>query len=241
MFFSCKKNHDKSGTFMGAEQAIQHGKGWAWIKVDIQGIPQQVGVSINQAALNSMPIGSEEPSEGHTHENIVILPLHPIAKAITPFDHIQLDWNPAGHPPFEIYGKPHFDFHFYMVSEAEVSAAVDPVKLDLVPAPAYLPANYFSAGPVPQMGTHFLDATSPEFHGQPFTETFVYGTYNGNVTFYEPMITLDFLKATSAYERSIPQPDKFKTSGYYPTKMKIVKQNGVTTVILDGFVKRQAS
>lgn len=241
LLFSCKKNNDKAGTFNGPEQTIQHGKGWSWIKVNAEGVPEQLGISITQAAINSMLTGSHGTGEGHTHENIVKLPLDPIAKAVTPFNHIQLDWNPKGHPPVEIYSQPHFDFHFYMVPEAEVAAAVDTAKLNLHPAAEYLPSTYFSGGPVPQMGTHFIDAASPELNGQPFTETFIYGTYNGKVTFYEPMITLDFLKANSNYERSIPQPAKFKTTAYYPTKMKIVKRNGVTNVILDGFIKRQAS
>src|SRR4051812_20501784 len=29
------------------------------------------------------------------------------------FDHVTIDWNPHGHHPIPIYGKPHFDFHFY--------------------------------------------------------------------------------------------------------------------------------
>ena len=240
LFVSCKKNNDKAGTFKGAEQEVHKGKGWSWIKVDAQGTPLQLGIAISQSALNTMPVG-EQQQGGHQHSNSIILPLHPIAKTVTPFDHIQLDWNPMGHPPFEIYGSAHFDFHFYMVPEAEVTGAVDMAKLNAVPAADYLPPAYFSGGPVPQMGTHFLDATSREFNGQPFTETFIYGTYNSRVTFYEPMITLDFLKATSSYERSIPQPAKFKAAGYYPTKMKIVKETGATNVILEGFVKREGS
>jgi hypothetical protein len=55
------------------------------------------------------------------------------------------------------------------------------------------------------------------------------------------MITLDFLKTNSNYERQIPQPAKFKTAGYYPTKMKVVKKNGATYITLDGFTYRQAS
>ncbi|MEP6495442.1 MAG: hypothetical protein ABJF01_22335 [bacterium] len=35
------------------------------------------------------------------------------------FDHVVLDWNPAGHEPEHVYTLPHFDFHFYSVSEAE--------------------------------------------------------------------------------------------------------------------------
>jgi hypothetical protein len=55
------------------------------------------------------------------------------------------------------------------------------------------------------------------------------------------MITLDFLKKTRKFERPIPVPAKFQKPGYYPTKMRVVKHDGVTEVLLDGFVKRNAS
>jgi hypothetical protein len=55
------------------------------------------------------------------------------------------------------------------------------------------------------------------------------------------MITLEFLKATTNFERSIPQPAKYQQSGYYPTKMRIQKAAQATNIILEGFVYRTAS
>jgi hypothetical protein len=231
LFLSCKKNDVESGTFDGPEVSIQHGKGKSWLKLDVNGNPQQLGLTINDAALNSMPTMG--------HDSKVILKLSPSAPGVTPFSHIQIDWNPHGHEP--IYGKPHFDFHFYMVSEGEVLAATDVVKLEASPPPAYLPANFVPGPSIPQMGKHFLEASSPELNNGPFTETFIYGTYDGKVTFYEPMITLDFMKSNPNFERAIPQPAKFMKAGNYPTKMYIKKHDGVTDVVLTGFVQRQAS
>ena len=91
------------------------------------------------------------------------------------------------------------------------------------------------------MGTHWLDVTSPELNGQPFTQTFIYGSYNGKVTFAEPMITLDFLKKTSSFERDIPQAAKVQKSGYYPTKLNITKHDGITEIVLTGFVYKTQS
>jgi hypothetical protein len=53
------------------------------------------------------------------------------------------------------------------------------------------------------------------------------------------MITLAFLKATTTFERAIPQPVKFTKAGYYPAKMRVSKHDGVTDIVLDGFVQRQ--
>ena len=119
---------------------------------------------------------------------------------------------------------------------------LDSAKFKNWPAPAYLPVTYFNAGGgVPKMGAHWVDLTSGEFNGKAFTETFIYGGYDGKVTFYEPMITLDFLKSSNNFERSIPQPAKFQKRGWYPTKMKIIKHDGLTDVILDGFTFREQS
>src|SRR6476661_6559971 len=144
--FSCKKSDDvittKAGTFKGAEVEVQHGKGWSWVKLNAEGNPEQIGLSINDAAMNSMPVGTGGTGGTHTHDNNVIFPLHEKAKGSTPFDHLGVDWNPNGHEPAGVYDKPHFDFHFYMVSEAAVQASIDFAKLDADPAAEYLPANY---------------------------------------------------------------------------------------------------
>lgn len=234
LLFSCKKNEDKAGTFAGPDASLFQGKGKSWVILDGSGNVQQLGISIDDAALNSLPATGDESE--------VTLALNPAAKAATPFDHIEVGWNPNGHEPAGIYDKPHFDFHFYMVSETEVEAAIDNAKLNADPAADYLPQNYVPGPPVPQMGKHFIDVTSPELNGQLFTQTFIYGTYDSKVTFYEPMITLSFLNQTAtSFERTIPQPAKFSKAGNYPTKMRITKHGGLTDIILDGFVARQAS
>lgn len=244
--FSCKKDNDKQGgQFKGAEKELAHGKAWSTISLDEDGNPLELTISIDDAALNSVPV-NEAPGggEGHTHENNIVLPLPTQAIAKTPFKTIGLDWNPAGHPPANIYTKPHFDFHYYMITEAERLGATDPAKLNADPAVEYLPANYMGGDPVPQMGKHWVDITSPELNPTnpvPFTQTFIYGSYNSKVIFYEPMITLEFLKNTTNFERTIPQPNRFEKAGYYPTQMKVNKQNGVTNIILTGFQQRNAS
>jgi hypothetical protein len=165
------------------------------------------------------------------------------ALEVTPFKVNGLDWNPQGHEPENVYTLPHFDFHYYMVPAAEVLGAVDMQKMMVPPAAEFIPANYVAGPPVPQMGLHWVDVTSPELNPtnpQTFTQTFIFGSYNSKLTFYEPMITRQFLLNTNNFERSIPQAPKVQTTGYYPTKMRITKKGGETSVILDGFVHRQA-
>jgi len=242
---SCKKDKPtKEKVFKGPVEKFQHGKAWTWYEVDDNDKPLRLAISIDDTAMATLD-RTAPGGTGHHHENMLSLKFHEKVSA-TPFMHVGLDWNPVGHEPEQIYGKPHFDFHFYMMSEAD-RMAIPPYELDSMkfknyPAPAYFPPTYFNAGGgVPQMGAHWVDVTSPEFNGQPFTQTFIYGSYDGKVTFYEPMITEAFILANPTFERAIPQPAKVQKTSYYPTKMRIEKSNGATNIILEGFVLRQAS
>lgn len=75
------------------------------------GKPTFVGVHLTADVLNGLPT-----DEGaHVH-----LPF-PDGSSST-YQWVGVDWNPAGHPPPEIYTVEHFDFHFYTMSEADVGA-----------------------------------------------------------------------------------------------------------------------
>lgn len=239
---ACKKDkHDvqPTGIFKGPEVAVGNGKAWSWIKVDNNNMPVSMGASISKNAMNSLPM---DHSATHGIPFVLKLP----TQNVTPFDHIGMDWNPMGHEPEQIYGVPHFDFHFYSISQAERAAIpayeAAPAKFDNSPGAAYLPPTYMNfGGGVPQMGAHWVDITSPELNQQnpkPFTQTFIFGSYDGKVIFWEPMITKAFLDTANNFERTIPQPAKYKTEGYYPTKMKIVRTASETQVVYDGFVYR---
>lgn len=243
----CKKDKDaegKSKIYKGEVKTFQHGKAWTWYEVDGNENPQRLAIAIDDEAMNSLDPGVDDGS-GHSHVNGLSLKFHPKA-AETPFVHALLDWNPHGHEPAGIYDQPHFDFHFYQTSEAERMAIPAyeqaPEKFDILPAADYFPANYIRfPGGIPKMGAHWGDATSPELNGVMFTQTFLFGSYDGKTTFYEPMITEAFIKANPSFERSIPVPSKFQKAGWYPTKMRIENKAGVTSVILENFVRRQAS
>ncbi len=235
LLHSCKKSEDAAPhTFSGSAAKVGAGTAHSWVETDDQNHPKTVGISFDKTAFSNLPDAAETE---------YMLPL-PAEGSLTPFTTVMLDWNPHGHPPEHVYDKPHFDMHFYMMSETERKMIPeyeeDSTGFVQYPAPTYLPANYI---PIPggeaMMGTHWADITSPELSQtapQPFTQTFIYGSYRGNVTFYEPMATLDFLTKTSTYTRDIPQPQKFGKEGYYPTKMSYTDKGDRMEVTLSGFV-----
>jgi hypothetical protein len=161
------------------------------------------------------------------------------ARNATAFQFVELDWNPKGHGA--PYLEPHFDFHFYTTSQAERDAILpsDPqyaVKAAHAPPAAEVPQFYASPAAllgippvvtaVPQMGMHWVDVRSPELQGmlghpeayRPFTKTFIYGAWDGRMTFMEPMITRAYIMAKrdatdpAVRDEVIPIP----TSAAYP-------------------------
>ncbi len=235
----------KKGFIKGPTVKVHGGQSWTWVQLDKKGNPEQIGITLTDEVLNTVPSGG---GHGHAHGtgNSWALSFSPVAGAVIPFNHVGLNWNPNGHEPEHIYGRPHFDFHFNTQTPEEVDAIpvyeADSLKFNNWPSQDYFPADYFNpGGGVPKMGAHWVDIKSLEFHGKPFTETFIFGSYDGKVTFYEPMITLEFLKSHTNYERAIPTPAKFQETGWYPTVMKVVKHDQQTDIILDKFVYRTKS
>ena len=232
---------EKYNTFYGPQVQMGNGHIRTWVNITHDGKPMAIGVEMTDGALNNLP---QDPAD--VAAATWPLTLHQKAKAVTPFDHVVIDWNVNGHPPPGVYDVPHFDFHFYKILLAVQMAIppyeVQPTGFDM-PIPAgYMPPIYVRIpGGVPQMGTHWFDPTSPEWHGGGFTSTFIYGTYDGHVTFEEPMITLATLESGVTIQKPIPQPQYYDpTHTYYPTQYSIWENaaNGRHYVSLNNMVWR---
>jgi hypothetical protein len=194
-------------------------------------VPAEVGVIITAGALTGLP------AEGLN----LVLPFHNQASDATPFTHVYLDWNPKGHEPGP-YEVPHFDFHFYMISNAD-RMAISPSnpKMEQIPASALWPEGYIpTPGGVPQMGKHWVSpGTSPELCcGQPFNYTMIYGSYASKFIFIEPMITLAYLQSSQHVTKSFSSLKQFPVpNSYYPSTYKIYTEGKDRIVSLVNFEK----
>ena len=225
----------------GAEVALGKGRARTYVVVDgMTGDPTEVGVALSQEALDGLPASSPDHGPG-THgpysEYLLELP----ARNPTPYRFVELDWNPQGHGG--PYTAPHFDFHFYRVPLAtrngiDLEAPDFAARAARLPAAEEIPAGYASTHvllkttpaemTVPRMGLHWLDVASPELppRSQPFTSTFIVGSWDGQVIFDEPMITRDFIlaqRADTSTVRSIPVPaaQRYVPAGFYPASYEI--------------------
>jgi len=214
-------------TYSGPAVPVGDGVGFAWVTVDRDGVALAMGVELSEKALINLPM--------HPMEWVLALPSE---VRVAPYDHVGLDYNPAGHEPPGVYDLEHFDVHFYMISEKERSeiGPNDP-GFDLEPNPIYLPEDYLRVpGGVPGMGAHWVDLLAPEFNGGVFTRTFIWGTFGGRVVFLEPMVTVEALTADEEIVLPVRQPQAFQRDGYYPKSYRTsyLERTGGYRVALDG-------
>jgi hypothetical protein len=221
----------KYNTFYGHQVHLGDGKVRTFVTMSHTGVPTVVGIEMTAGALQGL---GEEMIQ-------LSFPFHKKAGEVTPFDHVLLDWNPEGHEPF-FYEHPHFDFHFYTITEAERLAIspASPLMNQLPPFPTWPQGYVPTDGGVPQMGKHWVNPASPEISGgQLFTHTMIYGSYAGNFIFVEPMITRAFLLSGQTVSMPYGQPAQFMiTDTYHPTKYNIYKKDGKYYVTLTDFVWR---
>jgi hypothetical protein len=252
-------------TEFGAPVRLGDGAARAYVRSH-NGVPQEIGVLINFAATDSLPIWP--PSDGRRCDDAdgdgridpltecaggYYLPLSLPRSVPPPYRWVLLDWNPFGHPPRGVYDVPYFDAHFYVVPRSAVGTirigkcgllvACDQILQIAKPLPAkYVPAGYPASKPdTVEVGTgDHLDTGAGLAHGS----TFVYGSLAGSLAFLEPMVRLDALRhARSGARRQctpVAQPPAWERDGWYPTRYCLGQTpSGSFQVSLDGFAKHQ--
>lgn len=173
-----------------------------------------------------------------------------------PFPVMEADWSPMGHHPPQVYGAPHWDLHFYLTPESEVMAiapggpcgGLSPA--DFAKAHASIPEQCFPQGfanmnaLAPLMGNHYVDVTSPEFQAlsagrnavAAWNETWIFGGFDGKITFFEAMIKRGFLEEGPSQCRPIPGlPTEFAIEGYKPSTYCVILADNATMIELRDF------
>lgn len=215
----------------GPESALGDGTIRTYLIVDESGNPSELGVAISETAMATLPDLSDKlPMESFITMDLAIPEGSP-----APYTLIGFDWNSIGHPPAGVYTVPHFDFHFYMI-DAAAKNGILPAEGEVpgengdfvgtefdrrglqAPEAGFMPAHYVNPGgtSVPKMGAHWIDPASHEFHGVPFDKTLIYGTWDGEVIFIEPMITKAFIESKPEGTFEIAAPEKVALPGWYP-------------------------
>lgn len=219
-------------TEWGPSQDVGNGEAETFVTMNDAGFPILVGVYFTADALDGLP-------EDFAHFALEL----PETGEETVFEWVALDWAAGGHGPPGVYTVPHNDIHFYMMPEDEVQE-IPPVNyppgedpdaepyLDPIPEDQYPPNHIRDHAVVPAMGEHLPDITSPEWNEEPFGNTFVWGHWDGNLSFYEPMVTVDYFEDMARGQpqsplherqetRRIAMPERMPEAGRYPTEYTV--------------------
>jgi hypothetical protein len=218
----------ETGTVFGSSQRLGNGTVKTYTTLDASGHPVEVGLRLTDTALDGLP-------ETTTPADMLMLDL-PDQASGTAFDHVMINWNPYGHDPLTLFGKPHFDFHFDMVDMAAMQA-ISPsnpnyaAQADRLPEARYLPRDYAvpagasaAAQAVPGMGVHLVDSsdTSLISGSYDFSQIIINGTWDGMYTFIEPMITREWLLTKPTLQQQVlKQPLAYQKTGYYPATYSV--------------------
>ncbi len=213
----------EQGYHVGEMTIIGNGIVFSWAQIGKDDKPVAIGVTISETALTGL---RDDPPPTYPKppgwEYALTYPAEAVKK--TPINHVSFDWNPQGHIPPGVYDVPHFDVHFYLMKyedRQKITAEGDDLeRCRKAPDKKYVPAGYIFApeSEEPKMGGHWVDTQTPELNGAPFTHTFIYGAYDGRLTFIEPMFTKSLLLTNPNITAPIKMPAAVQVSGYYPTK-----------------------
>lgn len=205
-------------SYQGKPVAFGQGLAHAVVRTDASDKPIAIGVVFKADALAHLP----KPAKGARSDVAYVLPM-PRTGPRTVVDHIVINWESTGHPPPNVYDVPHVDFHFYLVSLAahekiRFRSDAESAHPSQRAAAELLPQGYATppGTAVARMGVHAINMASGELHGQPFNATFIYGFYNRQQTFLEPMVSLDYLLSKPSFSTPIARPQTYSRPGSYP-------------------------
>lgn len=257
---------------LGANSSVGNGTVSSYAEFDKDGAPKAIGVVFQAGALDGLPATPSDGHHCFdrnkngkidlakecfaSHGWVIPLPSEAARRSEIPFKWVGLNWNPHGHIPPGVYDLPHFDVHFYIEPMEKIFAIApgpcgpefvrcDQFKIATRPLPSnYMHSDYKNVDAVaPAMGNHLIDPTSPEFNKKTFTRTFIFGAYDGRLTFYEEMLTRDYMLSRPDACFAIKSPQAVGVKGYYPTQscIRFLSQSKEYTVSLEGFALREAS
>ena len=238
-----------NGTVFGPSQPLGNGTVKTYVTLDGAGQPTEVGLRLSAAAMDGLPQDTG-PAQ-------MVMLAFPDQAGQTAFNHVMLNWNPQGHEPAELFGKPHFDFHFDMVDMATMQAINpdDPkyaAEAEHLPEAKYVPQGYVvppgpppAAQAVPGMGVHLVDSSDRTLvpGKYDFQKIIISGAWDGRYTFVEPMITREWLLTQPNSQESLKQPQAYQKTAYYPTTydVHVDQQTKDYVIALTGLTMHDAS
>lgn len=193
-----------------------------WVTMDGESV-SALGATVPLDLVEGVPLDAEMVWPPAPMGSV---PLPAEARAALGVDHLGINWEAHGHPPGPFLA-PHFDFHFYNLTQEEVGAidCSNEQKPPTLPSGHSLPdieipgMGVLIGLCVPHMGMHAM--TDDLIEGaEPFEASLVLGYYGGTPVFFEPMISRDRLLEKTDIELTVPAIDDLPRGVRYPTRFR---------------------
>lgn len=209
---------------LGPKVKIGRGYAQTFVNTLADGKPVVYGVQFSAAMLEGLP--AKDSGDAALNWNYTLA--FPRGANIG-FDHLMINWHPMGHGPQGVYTVPHFDFHFYQISLQQQLAIRYPHDTSpdwtgvVFPKASLVAPGFFfpPAAQVSKMGYHSISMGAPEMHGQPFTNTFIYGYQDGRLDFLEPMVAMSYLRTRPNAVMDVTTPPAYSHPGWFPSRYRI--------------------
>ncbi|ARV57299.1 hypothetical protein BZZ01_00480 [Nostocales cyanobacterium HT-58-2] len=243
--------------YYGPSQPLGNGTIRAWVELNQDGEPTDIGASFTDASIIGLPTEEDDYGvyplkvkllDGSNFSTFEYQLMFPQEASATPFTHISLNWNPHGHGPKGLYDAMHLDFHFNLMTPVE-RFAIKADYYDLfkekcyqLPPQGLIPEGFVAPPQAAEehMGVHWVDTNGEEFHGHRWDKSWLYGFFDGKNVFWEPMIARTYLLTKPNVSIPIKQPAVYPKDGYYPSTYSINYANGEYTVSLNRLTYRSS-
>ena len=193
-----------------------------WVVME-GGAAVELGATFAMAIVEAVP---SDPEMVWPPEQLATVALPAEARTALGIDHLGINWEAHGHPPTPFL-TPHFDFHFYNLSQSEIHAidCSDDTKPPRLPARYALPdidvpgMGVLVGLCVPRMGMHAIAEEELEAT-DPFQASLIVGYYGGDVIFFEPMVSLERLLEKSDFALQVPKIENLPAGVHYPSEFR---------------------
>ncbi|MCW5940911.1 MAG: hypothetical protein KIS66_01680 [Fimbriimonadaceae bacterium] len=214
--------------------SVGNGAVRSWGLLDTKEKPAQLNVSFSTGAVLDLP------TEINTWALAVPSGLN------CGYTHLVLQWLPAGRKGGTAYAAPMFALHGFTIPNADrLLIDADDPEMYVAPPADRMPAGFsMTAG----SGTDDIGAywdhdvpAAPAGEG-PFGHDFTFGSYDGKAAFTGFLVGPDFLASRTPIDVQIPLPAQVSRTGWYPTRLQIVVEEGRVeyTLTFSDFVFRTA-
>ncbi len=253
---------------MGDRISFAKGNVQTYMQINPDGTPYAYGITFPESTLEDLP-GKDQPNDFQNcfdaDENGIISEkecvgghfrflFYPKNKLKNPIQWSSFSYHPIGRLPPGIFDVPLFEFRSNLKDFFETNS----IKLGPCPGlincedyalaakevpEKYLPKGYTSINIIEgKVGNLLVNTYGSEFDPKKkFRNSFILGSFNGKISFFEVMVSLDVLNEKKSGCLPIMQAESYEQIGYYPTKycIKFWEEKKQFFVSLESFVRKR--